>query len=44
MQLPTKTFVFPLGKIYKTASHRDDLDAYYEVLLQEKLRYRAGPR
>jgi len=43
MQLPTKTFVFPLGKIYKTASHRDDLDAYYEVLLQEKLRYRAGP-
>lgn len=41
MQLPTKTFVFPLGKIYKTASHRDDLDAYYEVILQEKLRYRA---
>ncbi|MBI4351312.1 MAG: tetratricopeptide repeat protein [Elusimicrobia bacterium] len=44
MQLPWRTFVFPLGKIYKTASLRDDLDAYYEVILQDKLRYRAGPK
>jgi len=41
MQLPWKTFVFPLGKIYKTASLRDDLNAYYEVLLEDKLRYQS---
>lgn len=39
MQLPWKTMVFPLGKIYKTASSRDDLGAYYEALLSDKLRY-----
>ncbi len=44
MQLPWKTFVFPLGKIYKTASLRDDLGAYYETLLGEKLRYQSGPK
>ncbi len=43
MQLPWKTLVFPIGKIYRTASLRDDLDAYYETLLQEKLKYRGGP-
>jgi len=42
MQLPWKTFVFPLGKIYKTASMRDDLDAYYEALMNDKLRLQ-GP-
>ncbi|OGR79874.1 MAG: hypothetical protein A2X32_00220 [Elusimicrobia bacterium GWC2_64_44] len=39
MQMPWKTLVFPLGKVYKTASTRDDLGAYYEALLGEKLRY-----
>lgn len=42
MQLPWKTFVFPLGKIYKTASMRDDLDAYYEALMNDRLRLQ-GP-
>ena len=42
MQLPWKTFVFPLGKIYKTASMRDDLGAYYEALVSDKLRLQ-GP-
>jgi len=42
MQLPWKTIIFPIGKIYRTASLRDDLDAYYETILQEKLR--AGNR
>ncbi len=42
MQLPWKTLIFPIGKIYRTASLRDDLDAYYETILQEKLR--AGNR
>ena len=44
MQLPWKTFVFPLGKIYKTASLREDLGAYYETLLGEKLRFQSGPK
>ncbi|MBU2572968.1 MAG: tetratricopeptide repeat protein [Elusimicrobia bacterium] len=39
MQLPWKTFIFPLGKIYRTASHRDSLTAYYDALLENKLRY-----
>jgi outer membrane biosynthesis protein TonB len=38
MQLPSKTLVFPLGKIYKTASLRDDLDEYYEILLRGRLK------
>ncbi len=44
MQTPWRTFVFPLGKVYKTASLRDGLDEYYEVLLAEKLKYQPGPR
>ncbi|HCC48149.1 MAG TPA: hypothetical protein DEQ38_08580 [Elusimicrobia bacterium] len=40
MQLPWKDFVFPLGKVYKTASNRDDLSAYYDAMLTEKLKYR----
>ena len=44
MRLPWDTFVFPLGKVYKTASLRDDLDAYYGVLIAEKLRAHAGPK
>ncbi|MDO8805477.1 MAG: hypothetical protein Q7R35_13730 [Elusimicrobiota bacterium] len=44
MRLPWNTFVFPLGKVYKTASLHDDLDAYYGVLLAEKLRAHAGPK
>ena len=43
MQLPWRNFIFPIGKIYKTASLRDDLDAYYENFLREKLRYQPGP-
>ncbi len=39
MQLPWKTFVFPLGKVYKSASQRDSLAAYYDALLEDKLRY-----
>ncbi|MBI4803437.1 MAG: tetratricopeptide repeat protein [Elusimicrobia bacterium] len=39
MQLPWKTFIFPLGKIYKTASRHDSLAAYYDALLEDKLRY-----
>ncbi len=39
MRMPWNTFVFPLGKIYKTASSRGDLGAYYDALLSEKLRY-----
>ena len=39
LQMPWKTMVFPLGKIYKTATNRDDLGAYYEALLAEKMRY-----
>lgn len=44
MRLPWNTFVFPIGKIYKTASLRDDLTAYYEALLAEKLRFQSGPK
>lgn len=38
MRLPWKTFIFPIGKIYKTASSRDNLGEYYEVLLSAKVR------
>jgi len=44
MQLPWKTLIFPLGKVYKTASSGGDLEAWYEALLTEKLRYQPGPR
>ncbi len=39
MRLPWKTMVFPIGKIYKTASIRGDLSSYYEEIMAEKLRY-----
>lgn len=38
MRLPWGTFVFPLGKIYKTAANTGDLGAYYDALTAEKLR------
>lgn len=43
MRLPWRTFIFPLGKIYKTASSRDDLGEYYEALLGDKVRNQGGP-
>jgi hypothetical protein len=44
MQLPWKTFIFPIGKLYKTASTRGSLGDYYETLLADKLRNTgAGP-
>lgn len=42
MQMPWKTIIFPLGKVYKTASSGGDLDAYYGSLITEKLRIQ-GP-
>ena len=38
MRLPWDTFVFPIGKIYKTASHREELLEYYDALLSERVR------
>jgi hypothetical protein len=43
MRLPWKTFIFPIGKVYKTASTRGDLGEYYDVLLGDKVRSHAGP-
>ncbi len=44
MQLPWKTFIFPIGKLYKTASTRGSLGEYYETILADKLRnVGAGP-
>ena len=42
MQLPWKTFIFPLGKVYKAASNRESLSGYYDILLAEKLRITGG--
>jgi tetratricopeptide (TPR) repeat protein len=42
MQLPGQMFVFPIGKIYKTASNRENLGLYYDALLAEKLRILSG--
>ncbi|MFA6433667.1 MAG: tetratricopeptide repeat protein [Elusimicrobiales bacterium] len=42
MQLPWKTFVFPIGKVYKAASNRESLSAYYDALITEKLRIAGG--
>lgn len=44
LQLPWKTFIFPLGKVYKTAVGRGSLDEYYDALLADKLRALDGPR
>ncbi len=38
MRMPWKTIIFPIGKVYKTASHRDSLAEYYEVLMNENFR------
>ncbi len=42
MQLPWKTFIFPIGKVYKAASNRESLSEYYDALLAEKLRVENG--
>jgi len=38
MYLPWRTFVFPIGKIYKAASNRESLSEYYDILRAEKLK------
>ncbi|OGS07882.1 MAG: hypothetical protein A2270_02400 [Elusimicrobia bacterium RIFOXYA12_FULL_51_18] len=38
MYLPWRTFVFPIGKIYKAASNRESLSEYYDTLRAEKLK------
>lgn len=43
LRLPWSTFVFPLGKVYKTASARDDLSLYFEALESEKARMQGPP-
>lgn len=43
MQLPWKTIVFPLGKVYKAAADRESLVEYYDALLAEKVRLQGGP-
>lgn len=42
MQLPWKTFIFPIGKLYKTASNRGSLNEYYDTILADKSR-NVGP-
>ncbi len=42
LRLPWKTFVFPLGKVYRTAADRGSLTDYYDILLADKLR-NSGP-
>ena len=42
MQLPWKTFIFPIGKVYKAAANRESLSEYYEIMLAEKLRIAGG--
>ena len=44
LQLPWKTFIFPLGKVYRTAADRGSLAEYYDALLAEKLRLQGGPK
>ncbi|MCX5786466.1 MAG: hypothetical protein NTX59_12350 [Elusimicrobia bacterium] len=39
MQTPWKTFIFPIGKIYKATSARESLLEYYDHLSEEKLKY-----
>ncbi len=43
LQTQWKTYVFPLGKVYKTAANRGDLVEYYDALLEEKTRVQGGP-
>ncbi len=43
MQLPWKTIVFPIGKVYKAAADRESLVEYYDALLAEKVRLQGGP-
>jgi len=42
MRLPWGTFIFPIGKIYKTAANRESLGEYYDILLADKLRASNG--
>jgi len=42
MQLPWKTFIFPIGKVYKAASNRESLSEYYDFILADKLRVTGG--
>ncbi len=44
MQFPWKTFVFPIGKVYRSASSGDDLLEYYDKLMEEKLKVTGGDR
>ena len=39
MRLPWQTFVFPIGKIFRTAALREDLSLYYDALAAEKQRF-----
>ena len=38
LYLPWRTFIFPIGKIYKAASTRESLAGYYNTLVAEKLK------
>jgi len=44
MQLPWKTFIFPIGKVYKAVSNRESLSDYFDILLAEKLRISGGAK
>jgi len=44
MQLPWKTFIFPIGKVYKAVSNRESLSEYFDILLAEKLRVSGGAK
>ncbi|MCM2267663.1 MAG: tetratricopeptide repeat protein [Elusimicrobiales bacterium] len=43
LQFPWRTFVFPLGKAYKTAADGTSLVEYYDDLLAQKVRSQGGP-
>jgi len=36
MNTPWMTFIFPLGKVYKSAANGESLMDYFETLLAEK--------
>ncbi len=44
LETPGKTFLFPIGKIYKAASRGEGLVEYYDLLLKEKLRSAGGSK
>lgn len=43
MVFPWKTIVFPLGKVYRSATDRSSLVEYYDRLLAERMRTQGGP-